>query len=386
MSSCNVHNRNVHIVNSNSQRKVQHQSHKAYKPVICKSLLVKSLNISKSTSSCNLRKRNLFIINSISHHTKPLSVGKSNCASNINKPVIRESVIANFSKLARKRSCNVSSHKHDISKPLNVRNILMKSIYFYELVLLFSIFHENFCNVNVDNFFKGYVTRNNFSWNKFLNYDGFIYHDVNILSISDSNGLSSSDRFYSFYFCKYSFFIYIVHFFIFCVNNITHIFDNNLYITGLSNRDNKFLHCNYKVTVESITLFPQENKFKVYKIFITSQNNSFFLIIIFIIFKFFSRKLNKCLSLCYFSVSWFSIVSLKFQINNGIHFNFSLLQKSPKNDFFNLAVLTSCGHIQHMTLHKNFAFLALANLKYKNYIRRFPESIQILGQFKDLQI
>ena len=207
-------------------------------------------------------------------------------------------------------------------------------------------------------FFKGYVTRNNFSWNKFLNYDSFIYHDVNIFNISHTNVLSSSDRFYpfSFYFCKYSFFIYSVFNDIFYVNNITNIFDNNLYITGLLNRDNKFLYCNCKVTGESITLFQQENKFKVYKIFITSENNSVFLIIIFIIFRFFSRKLNKCLRLCYFSVFWFSIVSLKFQINDGFHFNFSLLQKCLKNDFFNLEVLTSCRHIQHITLHKNFVF------------------------------
>ena len=99
---------------------------------------------------------------------------------------------------------------------------------------------------------------------------------------------------------------------IFCVNNITNIFDNNFYITGLLNKDNKFLYCNYKVTRESITLFLQENKFKVYKIFKTSESNSVFLMIIFIILRFFSRKLNKCLSLCYFSVFWFSIVSLKF--------------------------------------------------------------------------
>ena len=129
-----------------------------------------------------------------------------------------------------------------------------------------------------------------------------------------------------------------------------------MYITGLLNRDNKFLYCNCKVTGESITLFQQENKFNVHKIFITSENNSVFLIIIFIIFRFFSRKLNKCLRLCYFSVFWFLIVSLKFQINDGFHFNFSFLQKYPKNDFFNLEVLTSCRHIEHITLDKNFVF------------------------------
>ena len=73
---------------------------------------------------------------------------------------------------------------------------------------------------------------------------------------------------------------------------------NNLYITGLLNRDNKFLYCSFKLTGESITLFQQENKFKVYKILITSDNDSVFLIMIFVIFRFFSRKQKKCLRLC----------------------------------------------------------------------------------------
>ena len=120
------------------------------------------------------------------------------------------------------------------------------------------------------------------------------------------------------------------------VNNINNIFDNNLYITGLLNRDNKFLYCNCKVTGASITLFQQENKVKVYKIFITSENSFVFLIIIFIIFRFFCRQQNKWLKLCYFSVFWFSIVSLKFQINDGFRFKLSLLQKCPKNDFFSI--------------------------------------------------
>ena len=124
---------------------------------------IKPLNVSKSMRSCNERNRNVQIVNSISHHTKPLRVGKSDCSHNVSKPVIRESVVVNLSKRVRKRYFNVSSHKHVVTKSLNVRSILMTFIYFYELVLLFFIFHHNFCNGNVDNFFKGYVTRNNFS-------------------------------------------------------------------------------------------------------------------------------------------------------------------------------------------------------------------------------
>ena len=162
---------------------------------------VKPLNVSKSMSSCNVRNRNVHIVNSISHHTKTLSVGKSDCSRD-------ESVVVNVSNSVRKRSFNVSSHKHGVTKSLNVRSILMTSIYFYELVLLFFIFHHNFWNGNVDNFFKVYITHNNLCRKKILIYDRFIYHDVNIFNISHANVLSSSDRCYpfSFYFRKYSFF------------------------------------------------------------------------------------------------------------------------------------------------------------------------------------
>ena len=129
--------------------------------------------------------------------------------------MIPQGILWNHSKRDNKRSFNVSSHKHDVTKPLNVRKILMTSIYFYELVLVFFTFHHNYCYGNVDNFFKGYVTGKNFSNYNFLNHNftlSFIYHDIhslNIFNISHTNVLSSSDRFYpfSFYFCEYSFFI-----------------------------------------------------------------------------------------------------------------------------------------------------------------------------------
>ena len=80
-------------------------------------------------SSCNVRNQNIRIVNSFSHHTKSLSVGKSDCSRDVSKPVIHESIVANLSKRPRKRSCSVSSHKHGVSKSLNVRNILMTSIF-----------------------------------------------------------------------------------------------------------------------------------------------------------------------------------------------------------------------------------------------------------------
>ena len=138
---------------------------------------------------------------------------------------------------------NKDNRQHDFTKPISVVNILMMSIYFYELVLLFFIFYHNFCNNNVDNFFKGYVRCNNFSTNKFLTSNS-----VAIFNIPDNNVLSSSIHFYQFSFSFYedSFFINSF-FYIFNVNSVTNILNNDFYITYLFDRDNRFLFCNYKV-------------------------------------------------------------------------------------------------------------------------------------------
>ena len=113
----------------------------------------------------------------------------------------------NLSKRAPQQFFNVDSCKHGVTNLLNVRNILMTSMHFYKLVLLFCIFHHNFSNVNVDNSFKSYITRKSFSRKSVLNYDSFIYHNVNIFNISHTKVLSSSDGFYlfSFYFVNIPF-------------------------------------------------------------------------------------------------------------------------------------------------------------------------------------
>ena len=54
-------------------------------------IVVKPFNVSKSMSSCNAPNRNYHIIKSISHHAKPLSVGRSDCSYNVSKPVICKS-------------------------------------------------------------------------------------------------------------------------------------------------------------------------------------------------------------------------------------------------------------------------------------------------------
>ena len=102
------------------------------------------------------------------------NVSKSDCSCNVSKPVIckfsnksickiinscqvfnpvHESVVVNHIKHDNKQYFNVSSHRYGVTKSLYVRHILMTLIYFYELVLLFFIFHHSFCNSNVDNFF-----------------------------------------------------------------------------------------------------------------------------------------------------------------------------------------------------------------------------------------
>ena len=60
----------------------------------------------------------------------------------------------------------------------------MMSIHFFGLFLLFFKFHHNFCNSNIDNFFKGYVKCNNFSTNKFLTSNSYIYGEFSNVAIS----------------------------------------------------------------------------------------------------------------------------------------------------------------------------------------------------------
>ena len=117
----------------------------------------------------------------------------------------------------------------------------------------------------------------------------------------------------------------------------------------------------------NITSFLQGNKFIIHKIFITPENNSVFRMTS-SLSRFFSRRQIECLKLLYLTVSWFSLFPWKFQINNDFYFNFSNLQKYLKMFFFSsLETTTSYYHIQNITLQENLVFLAVSNLKYKNY-------------------
>ena len=239
------------------------------------------------------------------------------------------------------------------------------SIYFYELVLFFFVFH-NFCNN------KGYVRCSNFSTNKFLTSNSFIYREFNsvaIFNIPHKNVLSSSYRFYHFsYSFKYSFIINSVFYNIFNVNSVTDIFNNDFYITYLFDRDNRFLFCNYIVTGVCINIFHQtKNKSNKPKFSIKSDNSAFFLVITLVIFTVFNRKRREYLKLCYLAIFLIAIYPLKFQIKDGFPFNFTSLQKCLTNEFFNLETITLCHYIQHITLHQNLVCLAITNLKYKDY-------------------
>ena len=135
---------------------------------------------------------------------KPVSDFISNCQSI--KPA-RKLVDVNWKRPHEWLSNNKNSHQHYFGKPFSAVNILMMPIYFYELILLFFIFHHNVCNNNVDNFFKGYVRCNNFSTNKFL-----MSNSVAIFNIPNKNVLSSSVHFYQFSFSFYEYFFYKQHF------------------------------------------------------------------------------------------------------------------------------------------------------------------------------
>ena len=244
---------------------------------VCKvssvSQLVKPPTVSKPFLSNNVC--NVLNVSSISQLVKTFNVTKSVCSSNASNCVICNSTcnpISNFVsgcpsvKPARKlidvnwkhpheRLVNSkNSRQHDFTKSFSAMNILVMSIYFSELVILFFIFHHNFCNNNVDNFFKGYVRCNNFSTNGFLTSN-----NVAIFYILHKNILSSSIHFYhfSFAFFEYLFFINSVFYIIFNVDSVTNILNNHFCITYLFDRDNRFLFCNCKVTGECINIFHQ---------------------------------------------------------------------------------------------------------------------------------
>ena len=247
---------------------------------VCKvssvSQLVKPSTVSKPVLSNNIR--NVLKVNSISQLVKTFNVTKTVCSSNANNSVICSSTckpVSNFVsdcqsvKPAReridvnqKRPCeqlvnNKNSRQHDFTKPFSAMNILLMSIYFYEFVLLFFIFHHNFCNDNVDIFFKAYVRCYNFSTKKFL-----MSNSVAIFNIPNKDVLSSSIHFYqfSFSFYEYSFLINSVFYNIFNVKSVTNILNNDFYVIYLFDRDNRFLFCNYKVTGECINIFHQRKK------------------------------------------------------------------------------------------------------------------------------
>ena len=98
-----------------------------------------------------------------------------------------------------------------------------------------------------------------------------------------------------------------------------------------------------------------------------SDDNAFFLVLIFVIFRAFNRKRREYLKLCYLAIFLTVIYPLKFQIKDGFPFNVISLQKCSTIEFFNLETMTSCLYIQHMTLHKNLVCLTITNLKYKDY-------------------
>ena len=340
---------------------------------VCKvssvSQLVKPSTVSKlvlSNNACNVRN-----VSCYSQLFKTFNVTKSACCSNASNSVICNSTckpVSNFVsdcqsvKPARKLNGvkrkhpherlvnNENSRQHYFTKSSSAVNILMMSIYFNELVLLFFIFHHKFCNNNVDNFFKGYVRCNNFSTNEFLTSNS-----VAIFNIPHKYVSTNSIRFYHFCFSfyEYSLFINSVFYNNFNVNSVTNILNNDFYITYLFDRDNTFSFCNYKVTGECINIFHQsKNKSNKSKISIASDNNAFFLVIFFVIFRVFNRKRIKYIQLCHLAMLLIVIFLLKLQIKDELPANFTSLQKCSTNEFFNLETITSCHYIQHIILHR----------------------------------
>ena len=49
--------------------------------------------------------------------------------------------------------------------------------------------------------------------------------------------------------------------------------------------------------------------------------------------------------------------------------------------FFNLEIITSCHYNQHIMLHKYLAFLAVTNLKHKNYPSFYKFLLLLSGDY-----
>ena len=151
-------------------------------------------------------------------------------------------------------------------------------------------------------------------------------------------------------------------------NSVTNILNDDFYITFIFNRNNRFLFCNYQVTGECINIFHQgKRKSNMSKISITLDNNAFFLVEVLVIFRVFMRKQRDHLKLSYLAIFLIVILLLKFKIEDGFPFSFTSLQKCSTNEFFNVGTITSHHYVQHITLHQNLVYLAITNLKYKDY-------------------
>ena len=141
-------------------------------------------------------------------------------------------------------------------------------------------------------------------------------NSVAIFNIPDKNVLSSSIHFLS---IKFLFLRIFVFYSIFSVIGVTNILNNDFYITCLFQRDDRFLFCNYKVTGTKLLSHP--------------DNNTFFLVMVLVIFRVFNRKRREHLKLCYLTIFLIVILLLKFQIKDGFPFNFTSLQKCSTNEF-----------------------------------------------------
>ena len=132
------------------------------------------------------------------------------------------------------------------------------------------------------------------------------------------------------------------------------------------------------MTGKCINIFHQK-KSSTSKLSITSDNNAFFLVIFFIIFRVFNRKHKEYLKIYYVPIFLIVIFLLKLHIKDGFSFNFISLQKRLTNEFLNLETIKSYYVIQHVTLHENLVCLAIIQILYTN-INNFYQFFLVLSR------
>ena len=284
------------------------------------SQLIKPLNVSKPVCSSKETKRNICNANSVSQFTKPLNVSTPLCSSKATKRnVCNTGSVSKFIKplnvcktvcsnnTTRLNVCKVSSVSQlvkpsTVSKPVlpnnvcNVRNVSCYS----QLVKTFNV-TKSVCSSNASN-----SVICNSTCKPVSNF------------ASDCQSVKPA--------CK--------------LKGVKWKRPHEQLVNNKNSHQHDFTKSFSAVNILMMSKYFYElvNKSNMSKNSIASDNNAFFHIILFVIFRVFNRKQRKYLTLYYLAMFLIVIFLLKLQIKDGLPSNFTSLQKCSTNEFCNLEI------------------------------------------------